>query len=188
MNLLVHRRMDDDLVTIDMDQDPTVINGVALASHGQVGVTFQIIPIHIRQGHMGLDKVAALFHGHMFSKMHIGAIPWAYVETVVLSEAPLVRVVNKPVAVNARDEIFVRVQSEPDEIVRVRVGPAADVLDFEVKRLASLEYGWVGRDFGLDQFLACVQMDTEAFFKNNGKVAQQTVLVDLEKRQRENNR
>lgn len=94
--------------------------------------------------------------------------PWAYVETVVLSEAPLVRVVNKPVAVNARDEIFVRVQSEPDEIVRVRVGPAADVLDFEVKRLASLEYGWVGRDFGLDQFLACVQMDTEAFFKNNG--------------------
>ena len=73
--LLVHSRMDDDLIAIDVDQDPTVVNGIALRSHGQVGVTFQIIPIHIRQGHMGLDKVAALLHGHVFSEMHIGAIP-----------------------------------------------------------------------------------------------------------------
>ena len=45
---------------------------------------------------------------------------------------------------------FVLVQPEPDKIVRARVGPASDVLDVEVQRLASLEYGRVGRNLGLD--------------------------------------
>ena len=106
--------------------------------------------------------------------------PWAYVGAVVRSEAPLVRVVNKTVTVNSRDIGFVLVQPEPDKIVRARVGPASDVLHVEVQRLASLEYGRVGRNLVLDQNLACVHVDTETFFKNNGKVAQQTVLVDLE--------
>ena len=76
--------------------------------------------------------------------------PWAYVGAVVRSEAPLVRVVNKPITVNAQNVGFVLVQPEPDKIVRGRVGPASDVLDVEVQRLASLEYGRVGRNLGLD--------------------------------------
>jgi len=76
--------MDDDPVAINVNQYPTVVNGIALGSHGQVGVTFQIIPIHIRQGNMSLDKVAALLHGHMSSKMHIGAIPKGFEEYIRL--------------------------------------------------------------------------------------------------------
>ena len=88
------------------------------------------------------------------SPSHLSNSPWPYREAVVLSHAPVERVVHNSVAVNSGHVIFVQVESDRNDVV-IRSVVRPDVPDIGLQRRSPLEYRRVGRDLGRDQGLAC---------------------------------
>ena len=67
--------MHDSAAGIDVDGDPRIVDGVAVAAHGIVGIAIEVVSIYVGVWNMGFDQITALVDGERRADI---AVPWTY--------------------------------------------------------------------------------------------------------------